>query len=114
MLTENIALTIYLPTIYRLTAVEAGELRLPPAELDDIIFTYLQYSVTVRFLFWGCMWAAKGAFLALYWQLFNPSRSFVRAWRIVVALTIVTCLVCVVGVLTSCGPALDLLYVGES
>ena len=114
MLAENIAFTIYLPIIYRLTAVEAGELSLPPTELMALNLTYLKYSVAVRLIFWSCLWAAKGAFLALYWQLFNPSRSFVRAWWIVLAFTIVTYFVCVAGVLTACGSASDLLNVGKS
>ena len=113
MLAENIAFTLYLPIIYRLTAVEAGELRLPPIELLALKLRFLKYSVSIRLIFWSCLWAAKAAFLALYWQLFNPSRSFVRAWWIVLGFTIVTYFVCVAGVLTACGSASDLLNVGK-
>lgn len=114
MLAEAIAFTLYYPVIYQLTAIEAGEVSLPPNEVIAVNLTYLKYGLSVRLIFWSCLWAAKGAFLALYWQLFNPSRSFVRAWWIVLAFTIVTYFVCAAGVLTACGSASDLLNAGES
>ena len=114
MLAENIAFTLYLPIIYQLTAIEAGELSLPPKEIIALNLIDLKYGVSVRLIFWSCLWAAKGAFMALYWQLFNPSRTFVRAWWIVLVFTIVTYFVCVAGVLTACGSASDLLNVGKS
>ena len=114
MLADNIAFTLYLPIIYQLTAIQAGELSLPPDEVLALNLVYLKYELSIRLIFWSCLWAAKGAFLALYWQIFNPSRSFVRAWWIVLAFTIVTYFVCVAGNLTACGSASDLFNVGTS
>ena len=114
MLASNIIFTLFFPLGYRLSAIAAGELSVSPDTVIALNVKSLKYTFVIRLVFWTCLWAAKGAFLALYWQLFKPSRSFVRVWWLVVVFTIITYFICVAGTLTACGSASSLFNLGDS
>ncbi|KAL6715425.1 hypothetical protein ACLMJK_006386 [Lecanora helva] len=113
MLGENLSFTLYLPTVYKLSAIEAGEVNLSMELVSALQLTDLKYGLALRLVFWSCLWAAKGSFLALYWHLFKPSKAFVKAWWMVLVFTVVTYFVCIAGVLTACGSTSDILNIAK-
>ncbi|KAI9711452.1 MAG: hypothetical protein M1828_001910 [Chrysothrix sp. TS-e1954] len=64
--------TTVLPTVYMLLEILHGTWTQPlPADFYSVTTKYLRLQFALIVLFWSCLWAVKGAFLAFYKTLFD-------------------------------------------
>lgn len=84
---------------------------------DDVHFKadhslFVRLNVAGVLLTWCCLYAIKISFLLLYHHIFQISKTFIRAWWIVLAIVILTFWVLIAGSLTQCGSPQALEHVG--
>lgn len=76
--------------IFRLQALEAGELALYPTVADDGLLVQKTFFVTTSGL-WICLWLVKASLLSLYKRLINNVKVYLILWWVVVVICVVVC-----------------------
>lgn len=90
-LAMSIAYMIVIDPIYRLSALENGELAPSVALLEDAdLVTKVFFCTTI--LLWLCLWSVKLAFLALYRRLMKGLPTYLRWWWGILGFTILVCI----------------------
>lgn len=102
----------YLPIQY---AYELFGLGLGGHDASDDQLLYIQNLNTANIVFfWITLYLVKGTFLALYWTLFNVSKTFRVAWNCVTAYTFISFLATFFAIFWSCGTPNKIANVGKT
>lgn len=99
------------PYSARIARISRHQEKAPPLE-DPFYRKYLQLRVVVTLLVFMVLWSVKATFLIFYRLLFDVSRTFIRIWWAVVALTFATFWICIGSTFTLCGSASNLYNFG--
>ena len=109
LLGQNVAYTHYIPTNYRLSAIEAGAEPKPSSKQYSAIVTSISTSeLVLPFLFWTCLFCVKFSFLWLYRRLLRGSGQGMKVWWTVHVAVTVCYGIALIGVFAECGPAQNL------
>ena len=77
----------------------------PDSHFEERMTQYLKQQFAIIVLFWSCLWAVKGSFLAFYWPLFRRQIVAKRCWEAVLVFNILAYLLaCILPQLYSCQP----------
>lgn len=107
LLTELIAFTAGLPLIEAVLDPNSNE------SLEDRYVPYQRLNIAVTVIGFTGFWTTKLSFLFFYRLLFKCQQTFMRAWWVVMAFTILTYWVTIGGILAQCdGVAANLLSIG--
>jgi hypothetical protein len=91
----------YVPIELPAQLYEAGVIDTPPPDYDPIDALKNDFANLV--VFWCCLYCVKASFLALYWQIFEVSRSFRITWYILASYIGISFLVTLLSVFWHCG-----------
>ena len=114
LLGQSIAYTHYIPTNYRLSAIEAGtgESKPSAAQFSALMSSIFTAELVIPLFFWTCLFCAKFSFLWLYRLLLRGSGAYMKIWW-AVNITVLGCYgIALIGLFAECGPARNLTYPG--
>ncbi|KIW06247.1 uncharacterized protein PV09_02720 [Verruconis gallopava] len=105
-LLANATLTqIMLPSMYVAVEMEQFSASIKRAATINIIGTiphFLKYQFAETMIYWTCLWAVKGSFLAFFRRLATNVRGHLIAWWIIVIITALAYIGCVITYPVSC------------
>lgn len=86
-LSMSIAYLVVIDPVYRLSALQNGEIEPSPNLLEDAdLVTKVFFCTTI--LLWLCLWSVKLAFLCLYRRLMKGLPLYIRWWSGILIFTI--------------------------
>jgi hypothetical protein len=102
ILIGNTVLTqLMAPPMYKILDVSTGRAQ-PGASFMARSSFYLKAQFASTVLFWSCLWAVKGTFLAFFRRLTNQTKWPRIAWWVVVAITVLAYIGSVITYPVSC------------
>lgn len=101
LIANTIVTTLMAPPLYEILLLSAG-LLIPDAGFMDRATFYLKCQFASTVLFWSCLWAVKGCFLAFFWRLTNQLTWPRRAWWVVAVITVLSYIGSVITYPVSC------------
>ncbi len=101
LVANSVVTTAMAPPMYELIRVSVGLEEATPAFLRRAsLYLKLQFASTI--LFWSCLWAVKGCFLAFFYRLTDNLRNHRRLWWVVTIITGLAYVGCVITYPVSC------------
>lgn len=97
----SICLTIAIPSMYELLNVISGVKKPGPTFYSDASY-YLKAQFAQTILFWSCLWAVKGCFLAFFCRLTKGLKYCTWAWYATAVITFLTYVASVITYPISC------------
>ena len=103
---QSIAYTHYIPTNYKLSAIEAGTQAKPSdAHYSALVTSIFTAELVIPLFFWTCLFYAKLSFLWLFRLLLRGSGSGMKIWW-GFNFAVLGCYgIILIGVFAECGPA---------
>jgi hypothetical protein len=102
---------LYVPIEYNAELYALGLSDHAPTNRD--IDLDMKYQMANILLFWLTIYLVKASFLALYWQIFEVSQGFRKAWGVIAAFTGLGFVLTLIGVFCHCGKPQDFLNLGQ-
>lgn len=101
LLAMSVVFTLACPPMYALLHVGAGMQEPGPTFFADSSY-YLKLQFALTMLFWSCLWAVKGCFLAFFYRLTTGVQYCRIAWWVTVVITVLSYAGCVLSYPLSC------------
>ena len=98
---NSIVIQLMAPPMYKILDVSTGRAKPGPAFMDRSSF-YLKAQFASTVLFWSCLWAIKGCFLALFFRLTKQTKWPRLLWWVVAAITALSYLGSIITYPVSC------------
>lgn len=112
-LTTNAVLqTLQTHSLYYLIKASAGIVPAGEALLAEGNI-YVRYEFVIIGLFWTVTWCVKGAFLSLYWRLFEGLPAYRKMWVVVVVFTVLSYVGCWIASAWTCHPPSTYFHFGK-
>jgi magnesium-transporting ATPase (P-type) len=112
LLIFTITYQLYVPIEYNAQLYALGLSDRAPTNRDQILD--MKLNVVNIVMFFSVIYSVKASFLALYWQIFEVSPRFRKAWWCVMVYTLLCYLVSFTAIFWNCGSPAKFLDPGES
>ena len=109
LLGQSIAYTHYIPSNYKLSAIQAGREPEPSnAQYSALVASIFTAELVIPLFFWTCLFCAKFSFLWLYRLLLRGSGAGMKIWWAGNITVLICYSVILIGLFAECGPAQNL------